>query len=127
MSEHPLSRTADLLALDAFPGLGSQECVEALMGVRVKLAADRTSLENAGGQTALVASFLSLAQIGFRVTLDVPDAPLVGRQPPLEGATIRSALEAHAEDLIQPCVDDREHHLTIGNWRRRPWPGGILD
>jgi hypothetical protein len=124
VSEHPLSRTADLIALDAFPGLGSQECIETLTGVRIRLAADSTSLLNAGGQTALAAAFLSLAQMGFRITLDFPDVPLIGRQPPLEGATIRSAVEAHAEQLVQPCVDDREHDLTIGIGAIDPGHGG---
>ena len=83
------------------------------MNTRIKLLADQESLETAGGQTALVASFISLAQMGLRITLDVPDVPIIGVQPPLDGPTIRSALISHAEQLIQPCAQDLEYELVL--------------
>jgi hypothetical protein len=113
LSEHPLARTLLLLELDAFPGLEREVAVNSLMNTRIKLVADEASLATAGGQTALVASLISLAQMGLKVTLDVPDVAILGLQPPLVGATIRSALAAHAEQLIQPCADDTEHELVL--------------
>jgi ThiF family len=113
LPEHPLARTLLLLELDAFPGLEQEVAVNCLMNTCIKLVADEASLATAGGQTALVASFISLAQMGLKVTLDVPDVPILGVQPPLVGATIRSALTSHAGQLIQPCADNPEHELAL--------------
>ena len=102
-----------LLKLDAFPALNPDAAAQTIVTTRVKLSADETSLQTSGGQAALVASFVILAQMGLRITLDVPDVPIVGRQPPLMGTRLRAGLFAHAEQLIQPCANDEEHDLVV--------------
>lgn len=112
-SQHPLDRTVLLLELDAFDSLDRDTAIETITNTRVKLSTDDASMRSAAGQTALVAAFIALAQMGVCLTLDVPDAPLLGPQPPLIGDTIRTALVELGADLVQPCRNATEHHMTM--------------
>lgn len=113
MSEHPLARTLLLLELDAFPGLDRDVAIETIMATRIKVAADSESLSTASGQTALIAATIALAQMGLRLTLDIPEEPLVGPQPPVEGNRLREGLTSRIGQLIQPYADDDSHDLVI--------------
>jgi len=104
LSEHPLDRTVLLLQRDVFGEMTRDVAIEALMGTRVRLTADPDTMRSPAGQTAVIASFITLAQMGLRVVLDVPDAPVIGRQPPFDGGSVGEQLEGLATRLVQPCA-----------------------
>ncbi len=117
MSEHPLDRTALLLQRDVFEGIARAVAIDALMRTRVRLTADPETMQTPGGQTAVIASFVVLAQMGLRVSLDIPDTETIGFQPPLERGPVREQLAGLATRLVQPCGvsgDQEELVVAIG-------------
>lgn len=97
-----LDRTVRLLGGDLLVDLSPQEIVTSLTTTRVLLGADRRNLEASAAQSALVATFCCLAELGFEVVLDIPDVPVAGSQPPLRGERLRPALLDLGKDLITP-------------------------
>jgi ThiF family len=103
-----LDRTALLLRLDAFPGLGADrdaELVDVLRSVGVRVVADRANLASPNGQTALVTLVCQCAMLGLRIDLDVPDARQLVPQPPLDAnLPLGSALAAWTNALFPGCL-----------------------
>jgi hypothetical protein len=103
-----LDRTALLLRLDAFPGLGADrdaELVDVLRSFGVRIVADRANLASPNGQTALVTLVCQCAMLGLRIDLDVPDARQLVPQPPLDAnLPLASALAAWTNALFPGCL-----------------------
>ena len=92
-----LGRTALLLRLDAFPGLGADrdaELSDVLRTVGVRVVADRANLASPNGPTALVTLVCQCAMLGLRIDLDVPDVGQLVPQPPLDANLPRGAARA---------------------------------
>jgi len=105
VSDHrkALTRTAQLVRAEIFPEIEEDAISDFLITRRVRLVADERNLACAGGQTAVIATAIAVAQTGARVGLDMPAVPLVGDQPPLPaGVNLRAGLEALLGDLINP-------------------------
>jgi hypothetical protein len=103
-----LDRTALLLRLDAFPGLGIDrhtDIVDALRTVGVRVVADRANLTSPNGQTALVTLVCQCAMLGLRIDLDVPDVRQLVAQPPLDAnLPLQAALVAWTNALFPGCL-----------------------
>ena len=103
-----LDRTALLLRLDAFPGLGAErdaELADALCTVGVRVVADRANLASPNGQTALVTLVCQCAMLGLRIDLDVPEVRQLVPQPPLDANfPLGSALAAWTNALFPGCL-----------------------
>jgi molybdopterin/thiamine biosynthesis adenylyltransferase len=111
-----LSRTVLLIQRDLFPTVATEQIVEHLAGRRVRLSADERNLTAPAGQTALVTTAIALAQTGARISLDVPDIPLSGPQPPLPPPSgLATGLRAWGASLLQPfdLDDDEPVDLTV--------------
>jgi hypothetical protein len=126
-----LARTALLLRLDAFPGLGSHrdgELVDALRATGIRIVADRVNLASPNGQTTLVTLVCQCAMLGLRVDLDLPDVPQVIPQPPLNvNLPLGSALVAWMDDLFPGCLSSVAVPLltfAIGDTPTLRSPGG---
>lgn len=100
MSPSPLDRTLRLLRGDLFPAVGEAELEAVLRKTRVVLRADSANLAEPAAQSALVASFICLAQLGFEIFLDAPGTRLLSPQPPLSGTSLGDALLELGDDLI---------------------------
>lgn len=98
-----LDRTATILGGDLFPDLDPEVLVAELCKTKVLISADAENLASAAAQSALVSSFLCLAQTGFELTLDLPDVRIEGPQPPLRGGRLAEALIELGADLITPA------------------------
>jgi hypothetical protein len=103
-----LDRTALLLRLDAFPGLGADrdaDLADVLRAVGVRVVADRANLASPSGQTALVTLVCQCAMLGLRIDLDVPDVRQLVSQPPLDAnLPLGSALGAWTDALFPGCL-----------------------
>lgn len=103
-----LARTALLLRLDAFPGLGAEsdrDIVDGLRSMSVRIVSDRANLASPNGQTALVTLVCQCAMLGVRIDLDIPDVPQLISQPPLPtDLPIRSALVEWSEAAFPGCL-----------------------
>jgi molybdopterin/thiamine biosynthesis adenylyltransferase len=98
-----LDRTLRLLGGDLFPALPLGDLGEELTKTTVMLVADRDNLSSAAGQSALVAAFVCLAELGFEIILQIPEVEIVGSQPPLAGRDLREELFDLGTDLITPA------------------------
>jgi len=126
LAAEALSRTALFLRLDAFGGDADEAAiVEGLTATTVRIASDGRNLASPAGQTAVSTLYGQLAMLGLRVTLHIPDVPLVMPQPPLRGNHLGSALEDYGSDLIPRSRGGAESSpaltFVIGD---TPWPGG---
>jgi len=109
-----LSRTVLLVKLDVFPDLDEATILDGLTRIRVRLAADATTANSRAGQTAIIAALVAVAQSGARVQLDIPDARLLGAQPPLRGSHLVSSLMKLGRDLVvAPGAPDAEADLAV--------------
>lgn len=72
----------------------------ALTDVRVTLVADEANLASHSGQTAVVVLAQLLLASGARLRLRMPEAKLIGPQPPVKGVLLRQGLLDLAADLI---------------------------
>lgn len=103
MSERlALDRTLQLIQLDLFPDAAESAILTALTANRVRLRATARNLMSNAGQTALVTTLLLLTELGTTVSLDIPDAVPVARQPPLEGVGLKSSIESISSSLLMP-------------------------
>lgn len=64
------------------------------------LVADGDVVNTLAGQTAITTAAMLMARSGHRVFVDVPDAPLLGYQPPMSGSTLYEALSSVSGDII---------------------------
>ena len=131
MSSVPaLDRTVALLRGDLFPTLDPDVLAAELTSTSVLLRANETNLVGNAAQTAVVSSFVSLAQMGYEVILDVPEVPLLYPQPPLKGSTLRSALLDLGSDLITPArtgpATDTDAQILIGDTAAEGIPGEVI-
>lgn len=104
-----LTRTALLVKEAVFPELAEREIVRALTRTRVRLSADEETLASQAGQTALVSAFVSVAQLGAHIFVNIPETGLIHPQPPIVGEELLSGLLEHSQDLIAPAASD---HVT---------------
>ena len=100
MLEDVLSRTLLLMRGDLVAEVTDDVLVAALTGVSVVIAADAQACATRSGQSAIVATALTVARSGHEVWLDCPDVPLVGHQPPLRGTNLREAILEAGDDLL---------------------------
>jgi hypothetical protein len=103
MTALPLDRTVRLLHSDLFPSLPLQVIAEELASTRVLLRADARSLGSPAAETALVTTFVALAQSGAEIWLDLPPLESQLRQPPLRDRQLLDGLLDLSRDLIVPA------------------------
>src|SRR4051794_8887111 len=103
MSLAALDRTVRLLGGDLFPRLPPRVLAAELASTKVLIAAEGAELNSLAAQNAVVASFVCLAELGFRVYLAMPDVELLASQPPLRGTKLRAGLLDLGNDLIMPA------------------------
>jgi hypothetical protein len=95
-----LARTALLLERDVFVGADCRGIVDGLRGTTARIVANRSNVDTAAGQTALVTLYGQLAMMGLQIDLDIPAIGLVSAQPPLRGTDIGRALVDYSDDLL---------------------------
>lgn len=105
-SVRALNRTSALLGGDLFPSLDRDLLAHEMVARPVVISADLNNLSSPAAQSALVTTFLAVAQCGFRIHLNMPDIQILGPQPPLRGDRLRTALIELAADLITPVGGD---------------------
>ena len=103
-----LDRTMRLMRDHLVAEPSDEVLLDALTSRRVTVAADEANLRSPAGQTAFVTTVLLLLRSGTSVTLRAPDVEMLGRQPPLVGTRIVSALTDIGCDLIEgiSCLCD---------------------
>lgn len=98
-TEDQLARTVLLLQTDL--GITDPQVVlRALLRPVIVLVADATTVETLSGQVAISTAAMLAARSGHQVYIDTPDAPLVGRQPPLDAATFHEAMGMMDSQLV---------------------------
>jgi hypothetical protein len=95
-----LDRSLLLMRDELDEGVSDQKLVDALTETEVVLAGDVENLSSHAAQCAFVTAALLMARSGHRVVLSVPDAALVGPQPPLKPGTLLSSLLEIGADLL---------------------------
>jgi hypothetical protein len=94
-----LARTALLFQTDL--GVPDPEVVlRALTAPTILLVAGAEVASSLSGQVAITTAAMLMARSGHRVFIDTPDAPLVGDQPPLQGATLHDSIAAAGGSMI---------------------------
>lgn len=94
-----LSRTILLLGGDL--GIRDDEVVlDALMRTTVVLCASNAVIRTGAGQVALTTAAMLCARSGHQVYLQVPDAPLIGCQPPMTGRTVHEGVLSVANGMV---------------------------
>lgn len=102
-SAEQLSRTILLLKGDL--GIADDETVlRALVQPTIQLVADADVVNCRSGQIALTTAAMLASRSGHRVFVDAPDAPLIGSQPPMRGATLHEAIGSIADKMIDGVV-----------------------
>lgn len=85
--QESLSRTTLLVRRDIYPGLDDETIVRALTEFHVVIRADDVTASSAAGQTATVAAAILCAELGARISVQVPSGvPILGKQPPLNAS-----------------------------------------
>jgi hypothetical protein len=95
-----LARTVLLLRDHVRPEVPDRLLAEALLRTRVAVVGDRPNLSMESSQHALVTTALLIARWGGIVHVVVPDVPLLGSHPPLQGDRLEPALLDVLDDLI---------------------------
>ncbi|MDQ2891181.1 MAG: hypothetical protein M3R65_11625 [Gemmatimonadota bacterium] len=78
----------------------TEQLLEALLAPRIVIRADRQNASFPSGQTAIVTSALLAARCGAQIFLDIPEVPLAGPQPPIQGKAFLSGMTALGNDLM---------------------------
>ena len=95
-----LDRTALLVERDFYPSLTTEQIGEGFSGIHVRVVSDEQNLAAPAAQTFVTMAAIALTQTGAGVTLDMPDVPIAGFQPPLASAfRLRTALVKHLRRL----------------------------
>jgi hypothetical protein len=95
-----LNRTILLCRDFAGDELSDQQICGRFCELRVLCVSDAANLSSHSGQTALVTLVCLLSRMGMQVGLNIPDVPLLRRQPPLQGTHLRRALIASSNTLL---------------------------
>lgn len=95
-----LARTALLIDIDVFPGVDHRRIIDGLRATTVRIIADRANTDSSAGQIAVATLFAQLAMLGVQIDLDMPSAPMLVPQPPLQGDDLASGLLDYAADLM---------------------------
>jgi hypothetical protein len=104
-----LDRTALLLNDDLFGGeLDLDEVVDGLCSTTVRVVADAVELESVAAQHALTTLVLHLAMCGIGMKLDIPNVPLLGKQPPLVGDDLKQSIIDHLGTTMPWIAVDRD-------------------
>jgi len=89
-----------------------EQIVFGLRSTRILCISDIRNLSSHSGQTALVTLVCLLTRMGMQVSIDIPEVPMLGLQPPLKGRLLRSALIGANGTLIsaaavygEPCSE----------------------
>ncbi|MDE1468324.1 hypothetical protein [Aurantiacibacter sp. D1-12] len=99
VSAQQFARTVQLFQDDL--GIKDADSVlRALTGASFLLVADEATVSTLSGQVAITTSAFLMARSGHRVFLDLPDAPLIGDQPPMNGSTLYEALQAEGGQIV---------------------------
>ncbi|HYD23451.1 MAG TPA: hypothetical protein VEB68_01540 [Croceibacterium sp.] len=95
-----LSRTTALYRADL--GINSDAVVDAVLRrINVLLAIGHPASSTRAGQAAVLTAALLLARTGFQVFIQAVDGPLVGHQPPFEGASLHEAVLGIQGELVE--------------------------
>lgn len=103
MIAEALKRTTLLMRTHLVHDTTDAELLDALTSTVVVIAADEAVLASYAGQCAITTAAVLAARSGHKVYLDLPDVPLIGRHPPLEGSHLIAALLDIGGDLIPGC------------------------
>jgi len=94
-----LARTCLLFQVDL--GLSDPAVVlRALTTLNIVIVADQETVNSLSGQVAVTTGAMLMARSGHKVFIDAPDAPLIGDQPPMTGATLYDAISSVGNQLI---------------------------
>jgi molybdopterin/thiamine biosynthesis adenylyltransferase len=109
-----LARTA-LLTRDIYPTLTGEQILAGLTTTTVLLRADPESCSVPAGQTAIITAAILAAQLGARLSIDLPVAPVLEKQPPLRPpGMLASRIEQHLSRLITPpCALERPPDIEL--------------
>lgn len=100
MRAEQLSRTIALYKTDL--GIADDHVVEAaLRRFNVLLAIGHPASSTRAGQCAVLTAAMLLARSGHTVFVQATDGPMVGHQPPFEGASLHEAVQSVHGQLIQ--------------------------
>lgn len=98
-SKEQLSRTVALFATDF--GIADHDAIlRALVHPRITIVAGERVVRSLAGQVAISTAAMLMARTGHQVFLDIPDAVLVGHQPPLKPGSFHDALTEMGSMLI---------------------------
>lgn len=100
MLKDALSRTLLLMRGDLRPDATDADMIAALTCTRVVVRAGADAVATPSGQSAVVATALTLARSGHEVWVDCPDAELLGPQPPLAPGALLASLAETGSDLL---------------------------
>lgn len=100
IAREALDRTVRLVR-DAVPEeVNDDAIVEALQSFRVRIVVDAANASTFSGQTTVVTLVALIARMGIQIALDCPDVPIIGKQPPLRGTRLRTALIDFGGDIV---------------------------
>jgi hypothetical protein len=99
MIEDQLSRTVALFQTD-FGISDPRTVLRALTSPRIAIVASDAVAHSLAGQTAITTAAMLMARSGHQVFVGVPDAIMVGHQPPFAGAHLHEALQQVGGKLI---------------------------
>lgn len=97
--EDQLSRTIALLSVD-FDISDRNAILRALTNTRVAIVASESVTNSLAGQTAIATAAMLMARSGHQVFVDIPNALLIGNQPPLSGTWFQQAISDVGGKLI---------------------------
>lgn len=98
-NKEQLSRTVALFATDF--GIADNDAIlRALLHPRITIVAGERVVRSLAGQAAISTAAMLMARTGHQVFLDIPDAVLVGHQPPLKPGSFQDALTKMGSMLI---------------------------
>ncbi len=100
MLAEALKRTLLLMRSDLSSSVTDEELIAALVGTTVVISAADDVLQTSSGQSAVVAAAILMARQGHDIFLNIPDAPLIGEQPPLTEGSLVAALTDCGIDLL---------------------------
>lgn len=98
-SEEQLSRTIDLFEID-FGVKDRRAILRALLAPRVTIVAGERVVRSLAGQSAISTAAMLMARTGHQIFLAMPDAVVVGHQPPLQPGSFLEAMDVLGRKLI---------------------------
>ena len=80
--------------------LSDDAIAESFRSLRVLCVADKRNLSSHSGQSCLTSLVALLSRMGVEVTLAIPEIPIILRQPPFLGASLRTSLLGSSNTLV---------------------------